>query len=1749
MPGPRNSEDPSVSSEQRRSKFLRSYKIKKKSQADEEAQVSSTIHVDPSRVHQVLPMVAASSPRTTTQTSSRPSSSSGGKASRDPRLVTDAASTSSSSSRDPRLGAEGGSTRDPRIGADGSSSSVGGSGSGVGSRDPRLGVSRPSTNTSTSIPPQTTKSNRDPRVISGKEGEGNKDAKDDKRDKDKDKKEKEEKKREHHKSKKEPSLASLSLSSSSSSRSSSQERKKRDSKDAKDSLSKPKSKSSRSDMKGPSPYTPTAISSSSMSSSSVSSTPPVTKPESNSNNNSSGVSNSKKKSVSPAPPKTPPKTLPTTTTLPTTFRSSRRGHHNRKYKPRDATPDSDNEANAGKDRESKTAVAGGKKTNLDEAGSDSDSDHYQGNRPSPELYNNAGKKVELSSGSSPASSATVSDTDYRQFTTPPKPTDDTISSTKKECVIDELHTDSHQGLGLFSKEDVDYRQLLPQPGRLPTPVGGGGGGGGGLPAAFKIGDQDERNLDPQKTPHDSQEPNTPPSRVKGVVVDVGEGMDSASQAFLDPRGRKNSFNSPHAASWEKFRAKNPEFEKYQRQASMSESHEEEEAQFNQQRPSDRTMHFRGYIDQGNGTPQRNREGWRPHCEKEEVQGIPGRSQASMENFKMILKQAMEQRDCGEMSEMQYQHMTNKLRMLTEQEQIREAKERERQRQQQQHHPLHQKQQLFKDNDGEWSNESSGNLPPSHPGRGIGRERGEPPGGSFAVRGGRGAGFMPPNIHMTRGNIGDRGGGRGRAMDEVDRWGRDGRDGGRGGGWGGGPSNSRKGVVGRGGGGGVGGGVGGVGGGFIQDWGGRDAIMEDEFTGEADLPYVSEETLKVVAREAETRTIEIDSVPREIRVYGQTAVVLLEWNDPRIIAFGDGRCNVVFDGGEFVLPMRIGEDYQEFSIAGETHRVKLGVPTQELMLDGRGYQCFFGGKPVSVHLAGQTRTVSLDGKPPNVNIGPVSNTEFLAGKVQLVINAKKVVNLFLDAKPQRFNIDGKPFVLRFVDALRAVTINNVRFPVEFGGLPISISVRGYRRFLRFTSLPQGIIPGQIVMRGMEMEKQQSSLPGSPAQGARNSPSLDMVRPPLPPPPPPPSVGSLPQVRPLSGPPPPPMMTHGPPITGALPTGPPPQVMPSLRPPPTHLPVGVLQLNLPPGMVRGHLPPPPHTQLPPRTQPPPLNQPTQPGSYRSQLPLPPTTTQPPLVPQPQHQRPPLQQLDVGTLLERLTSIGVIGSKPNPAARAKREDSDNKKKEEEEERAKDDLIPVELMFTSENLRKRRAWLVESLYRGMQCSSCGLRYPPEQTLQYSHHLDWHFRQNIKQQESTKKANVRKFYFSIEDWLQYEEIEDVEERVPSMFEAEGIEEAMEAEDTEEPSVAVSSDTSLGVCPVCHDTFSQFFHEEAEEWRYRNAMQMEGVNYHPACHHDLTRAEKAEQEKEEIEAGKKEKEEKKKEEKKEEEEKEEKEKEKEEGDDKGKEGVEGEKDKKEEGTSLEKEEEEAEKDKEKEGEALKETKDKEEKGPEDNNRVSGDALLPIRIKEEPMDVEEMNSDNLTTSMPPPATGMLVKKEVKDEPPDSPMEHQDGHLSPLPNNTNNNNDDDDDDEEDLFLNESNDDNLYEAPVIAVNNAETDIASSIDGNMELSSTSPPSVVPTINRIKLNISKPVVANVNNNSNINNNNNESSDKSDNHHHILNSSSIEEESDEFVPPPFTVDYKLKPAFRDVELEDMPVIFKGEEMSGLCSIM
>lgn len=76
-----------------------------------------------------------------------------------------------------------------------------------------------------------------------------------------------------------------------------------------------------------------------------------------------------------------------------------------------------------------------------------------------------------------------------------------------------------------------------------------------------------------------------------------------------------------------------------------------------------------------------------------------------------------------------------------------------------------------------------------------------------------------------------------------------------------------------------------------------------------------------------------------------------------------------------------------------------------------------------------------------------------------------------------------------------------------------------------------------------------------------------------------------------------------------------------------------------------------------------------------------------------------------------------------------------------------------------RRQPTLVTNLFSGLQCSSCGVRFPPENSKQYSQHLDWHFRQNRRGRNSARKALCRKWYYTVDDWKNFEEIEDIEER------------------------------------------------------------------------------------------------------------------------------------------------------------------------------------------------------------------------------------------------------------------------------------------------------------------------------------------------------------------------------------------------------
>jgi pre-mRNA cleavage complex 2 protein Pcf11 len=83
-----------------------------------------------------------------------------------------------------------------------------------------------------------------------------------------------------------------------------------------------------------------------------------------------------------------------------------------------------------------------------------------------------------------------------------------------------------------------------------------------------------------------------------------------------------------------------------------------------------------------------------------------------------------------------------------------------------------------------------------------------------------------------------------------------------------------------------------------------------------------------------------------------------------------------------------------------HRIRLGAPTRELYVDGKWYECCFGGPPVTVEIGGKMHMARLEGPPPQVKIGLVKRTDLVAGKINLIINAKTMVPVYLDATSQR-----------------------------------------------------------------------------------------------------------------------------------------------------------------------------------------------------------------------------------------------------------------------------------------------------------------------------------------------------------------------------------------------------------------------------------------------------------------------------------------------------------------------------------------------------------------------------------------------------------------------------------------------------------------------------------------------------------------------------------------------------------------------------
>ncbi|XP_072332643.1 pre-mRNA cleavage complex 2 protein Pcf11 isoform X3 [Scyliorhinus torazame] len=227
--------------------------------------------------------------------------------------------------------------------------------------------------------------------------------------------------------------------------------------------------------------------------------------------------------------------------------------------------------------------------------------------------------------------------------------------------------------------------------------------------------------------------------------------------------------------------------------------------------------------------------------------------------------------------------------------------------------------------------------------------------------------------------------------------------------------------------------------------------------------------------------------------------------------------------------------------------------------------------------------------------------------------------------------------------------------------------------------------------------------------------------------------------------------------------------------------------------------------------------------------------------------LGQLDVNELFSKLLSTGIL--KPNPVESVPTQsevfpEGDPQAQnivEDDEEEENEESIPDLTSFQIEELKQRYDGVISRLYTGIQCYSCGMRFTASQTDVYADHLDWHYRMNRMEKDITKKVTYRKWYYSLTDWIEFEEIADLEERAKSQFFEKVHEEVVQrtqeaAKEKEFQSVPAGPAGVHEVCEICQEAFEQYWDEDEEEWHLKNAVRVDNRTYHPACYEDYKNA-------------------------------------------------------------------------------------------------------------------------------------------------------------------------------------------------------------------------------------------------------------------------------------------------------------------------
>ncbi|ODN00140.1 Pre-mRNA cleavage complex 2 protein Pcf11, partial [Orchesella cincta] len=605
-----------------------------------------------------------------------------------------------------------------------------------------------------------------------------------------------------------------------------------------------------------------------------------------------------------------------------------------------------------------------------------------------------------------------------------------------------------------------------------------------------------------------------------------------------------------------------------------------------------------------------------------------------------------------------------------------------------------------------------------------------------------------------------------------------------------------------------------------------------------VPKAIEKDIRVAERDV-GRPIPIDGIMRQVRYYRETAIVMMGKmsDDPRELTFQkDNTSRVVLINGKR-LEVYLGET-KKFDINRMPHTLKIGSPGRELYIDDRPHEMYFGGPPKKIFLEGRPHSFQLISQAPQVSVGQVPRYDLVAGRVNLTIDAVSNVPVYLDEKLQKIDVFGVPVLLRFCSNFQTVTLNGRPFPTNFGArLPFTITLHGsgkhYFRFSAITPNLENAIHAFISANyGGDWNERNSHFgPGRGRGGVfrgaagvrgRGRPPRDM-------------------------------------LVDNRSAGPNPWAPEAISENQESSSSNVNPLDLLNNLFN---------TSDTKNNAEPMHASEQRPSENDQEGESETTGE----------ESSGVNLNVSDLVANLIKFGLLPAaassktpesssvEPAPGNDAEGEEEkmneestgetqsstqgkevQEKEKEKPEEPAAPIIPPlptVDVTF-EDNLKEKRNVAIAQIFTGVQCSQCGLRFPPDQTLRYSQHLDWHFRQNRREKANARKALSRKWYYDMSDWIQFEEIEDLEERAASLFENQETE---NDNDVNSPSALLNNEdyTVLAsshegtACPQCGEAFESYFDEEREEWRLRNAKldDCDGDKklYHPNCYEDYLKS-------------------------------------------------------------------------------------------------------------------------------------------------------------------------------------------------------------------------------------------------------------------------------------------------------------------------